>query len=611
MSLDDRTLGRARYSFSSEKDVDLFVETLAKFERGELAPDAWRSFRLLNGAYGQRQTADISMLRAKLPQGIVTADQLEVFADVADQHSRGFFHITTRQNVQMHFVQMSEMGAVQRRLAEAGITTKEACGNAVRNVTASPTAGLMADEVFDVVPYAEAFTRYFLRHRLSSTLPRKFKTCFSGGGADHGFVLVNDLGFTARTREVNGKTERGFRVTVAGGTAILCRSGELLFDFLPANEIFGVAEAVLQIFHDHGERVHRHKNRLKFLVKTLGWEKFKEMTLAEFEKVRAAGLPPLPFDPESPPAPLPPPERTAPPTLAELTALVATSEMRGPGILPRFLPVIGDERGERFMRTNVQKQKQAGFSSVTISLPLGDISSGRARAIAALARSYSDGTVRTTQGQNLLVNWVRDQDLPELYLRLRAIGLAEPDPESISDVSSCPGAETCKLAVTQSRGAAEAISFKFKEDRAFVERAKGVVVKVSGCPNGCGLHHVAGIGFQGGMRKVGGRAVPQYFVMIGGDAGGDVAKFGRLAAKVPARRVIEVIERLVAFYEAKKEGEESMTQFLVRIPLPEVKKVLADLEPLDEATAKPEDFIDLGETEAFVPETSEGECAAE
>jgi sulfite reductase (NADPH) hemoprotein beta-component len=618
VSLDDKTLGKARFDFASQADVDLFVDMLDKFERGDLGPDEWRSFRLLHGAYGQRQTADLSMLRVKIPQGIVTADQLRALADVAEKHSRGFGHITTRQNVQMHFVKLSEMEDAMRTLAEAGITTREACGNSVRNVTASPTAGIADDEVFDPVPYAEAFTRYFLRHPLASTLPRKFKVAFAGGGADHAFALVNDLGFVARTREVDDdgapggkRTERGFRLTVAGGTAILCRSGELLFDFLPAGEIFGVAQAVLQVFHDHGDRKHRHKNRLKFLVKQLGWERFRELVHVELGKIRERGMPPLPFAPDAPPdLCVPPDTRKAPPSVAELRALVGEDRTTGPGIHPRFLPVSGDARGERFAATNVRAQRQPGYVSVTIVLPLGDVSSGRMRALARIAESYGDGTLRTTHGQNLVLTWVEEAAVAELHAALRAIGLDEPDPESLADVSSCPGAETCKLAVTQSRGAAELLSARFKQDRALVDRARGLVVKVSGCPNGCGLHHVAGIGLQGGMRKVGGRPVPQYFVYAGGDPGGETAKFGRVIAKVPARRVGEVFERIVAHYEAKRTEGETITAYLARAPLAELKALLADLEPLDEATAQPEDFVDLGETEAYAPETSEGECAA-
>ncbi len=611
MTAPETTLGHASLDFADPNEIDTFVETLGRFERGEIGPDQWRAFRLVAGTYGQRQEGDWAMIRAKIPQGILRADQLEAIATATDRFSRGFAHVTTRQNFQFHFMHLDQVGPAMQALAEAGLTTREACGNAVRNVTTSPTAGVALDEVFDPTPYARAFTRYFLRHPLSATLPRKFKVAFSGGGADHSFAHVNDLGLFARVQEdASGKSVHGFRVVVAGGTALMCKTGLELVDFLPAPEIFAVAEAVLRVFHARGDRVHRHKNRLKFLVKEMGWDAFKAAVHVELAQVRAAGTPPLPFDPDAPPIEEAPTSRAPLPTTAELDALIGADAPRGPGIVPRFLPVLGDPGADRFFRTNVRPQRQAGFVVVTITLPLGDISSGRMRAIALLARSFSDGTVRTTVGQNLLLRWVPQASVRALYAQLAHIGLAEPDPESLADVSSCPGAESCKLAVTQSRGVAELVSAKFQVNRALVDRAAGLVVKVSGCPNGCGLHHVAGIGLQGGLRKIGDRAVPQYFVYAGGDPSGDAARFGRVVAKVPARRVPQVFERLIALYEEKRTPGESITAYLVRAPVAELKARLADLEKLDASTATDEDFVDIGETAAFKPETSEGECAA-
>ena len=587
-------LGGGALDFARASDIDDFVDMLARFERGEIDADAWRAFRLLRGTYGQRQNDDRSMLRAKIPQGILSANQLEVIADVAERHSRGFCHVTTRQNFQFHFVPLAEMADAMRALAAAGLTTREACGNSVRNVTTSPTAGVAADEAFDPTPYARAFTRYFLRHPLSSTLPRKFKVAFSGGGADHSFAAVNDVGFFARVRE----GERGFRVTVAGGTALLCTSGRELFDFVPAREILAVAEAVMRVFHARGDREHRKKNRMKFLVKQLGWDAFRALVLAELEPLRASP-PPLALDPEERA-----PERRAPwPRPAEIEALVHRDAPRGPGIVPRFLPVAGDPRRERFVRTNVRPQRQAGFSIVTVVVPLGDLSSGRLRALAALARSYADGTVRTTATQNVVLRWVPDDRVAQLHAHLERIGLAEPDAESIADVASCPGAESCKLAVTQSRGLAALLGEHFRAERSWIDRARGLTIRVSGCPNGCGLHHVAGLGFQGGLRKVGDRPVPQYFVYAGGDPA--LGRFGRVVAKIPARRIPAVVERLIETYERARREEEPMNDWLARTDAKELGAAVADLNVVDD-----EDFVDLGETTAFNPETAEGECAA-
>ena len=601
--------GVARSSFTTEGEVDTFVKTLARFESGEIGPDEWRAFRLVSGTYGQRQEGDLSMLRVKIPQGILTHAQVNAIAHVAETYSRGFSHVTTRQNVQFHFIPLHQVGEAMRVLESAGLTTREACGNSVRNVTTSATAGVADDEVFDPVPFAEAFTRHFLRHPLASTLPRKFKVAFSGGGRDHSFAAINDIGFFAR---FGASDTPCFRVVVAGGTATMVASGRLLFAELPATDILAVGEALLALFHARGDREHRHKNRMKFLVKGMGWDAFHAEFLGHFEAAKARALR-LPFDPARPPRATAPKARTKAPTSAEIDALLGADRVKGPGIVPRHLPIVDAKREAtraRFLQTNVARQRQDGFSIVTVTLPLGDVSSGRWRALARLAEAYADGELRTTATQNVVLRWVPTAKVNALYTHLDHVGLGRADPVSIADVGSCPGAESCKLAVTQSRGVAQLVNEELENDLALLDRARGLEVRVSGCPNGCGLHHVAGIGLQGGLRKVDGRPVPQYFVMVGGDASGEVARFGRLAAKVPARRVPTAIRRLVALYERERTTEETMTAFLGRVDLALVKRELADLEKLDKTDATPADFIDLGETSAFAPATTEGECTA-
>ena len=475
----------------------------------------------------------------------------------------------------------------------------------------SATAGVAADEVFDPTPYAHELTRYFLRHPLSSRLPRKFKIAFTGGGADHAFATINDLGWHSQIEQRDGRAVRGFRLTVGGGTALWCQSGRELFAFLPASEMLGVTEAVLRVFNAKGDRVHRHKNRVRYLIKQMGWDAWRASFDAELALVRAEGMPPLSFDPDAPPEiEAPVASRGGGPDLGLLASLVAGDATRGPGITPRFLPIASRDGGARFFRTNVQPQRQAGYSIVTVTVPLGDLSGGRLRALAFLARAFSEGKVHVSQAQNLLFRWVKDDQVSALHAALETIGLAESDPDSIADITACPGAESCKLAVTQSRGLARELNDRFREDEALVDRAKGLIVKVSGCPNGCGLHHVAGIGFQGGLRKIDGRAVPQYHVYAGGDGAGKTARFGRMIGKVPARRLEEATRRLIALYEAKRDGRESITDYLARAPVAELRASIADLEKLDAADARPEDFIDLGETHEFKPETTEGECAA-
>src|SRR5580765_6288991 len=292
---EDKTVGRARLSFANEAEIDEFVATLEKYERGEITADQWRVYRLVRGTYGQRQAEDAQMLRIKIPQGLLTAEHLDVLAEIGERYSRGFGHITTRQNIQFHFVKLHDVEPAMRLLAEAGITTREACGNSVRNITACPYAGVAADERFDVTPYAEALTRYLLRHPLSSTLPRKFKIAFEGCGDDHVMTAINDLGFRAVITPQGG---RGFRVTAGGGTAIMVTSAGLLHEFLPASEVFRVAEAVLRVFKRFGDYQHKQRNRMKFMIKTLGWTRWREEYDRELSACRLRGqVPTLEIDP--------------------------------------------------------------------------------------------------------------------------------------------------------------------------------------------------------------------------------------------------------------------------------------------------------------------------
>jgi sulfite reductase (NADPH) hemoprotein beta-component len=611
---DPRTYGRTRLSFADTADIDEFARMLDLFERGEISPEQGRRFRLLRGTYGQRQDADAQMLRVKIPQGILDAAQFEALADVADRYSRGFGHISTRQNMQFHFVPLHDAEPAMRHLADAGLTTREACGNSVRNITACPYAGVARDEVFDVAPYAEAMSRYLLRHPLSSALPRKFKIAFEGcTSEDHAATSINDLGWRAMMAP-DGSGRRGFRVQVAGGTAIMCRSGASLYEFLPASEILMVAEAVLRVFQRHGDFEHKQRNRLKFLVKTMGWEAWLAAFNQELDQVRAAGVARLPFDPEDPPLERAPEgERPAAPAIADITALVMATTVKGPGIVPAVQPADGAPGRERteWLRTNLRPQKQSEYSQVTVSLVLGDISSGQMRAVAQLARAYGDGMVRVTVDQNLVLRWVRSGQVPGLYRRLAAAGLARSGAGTITDVTSCPGAESCRLAVTQSRGLARLIDDNLAQQPAkLLRETADVRIKISGCPNGCGQHHVAAIGFQGSIRKIGDRVVPQYFLMIGGGAGQDAASFGKLTAKIPARRVPDAVDRLLRLYEKERTTGETAPAFFQRIEPAKAREAVADLERMTADDVLPADFIDPGEDHAFSPEVMDGECSA-
>jgi len=601
------THGRARLSFASEADIDEFVSVLEKYERGEMTPDQWRSFRLVRGTYGQRQTADAQMLRVKVPQGMLTSGQLAALAEVGEKYSRRFGHITTRQNIQFHFVKLHDVEPAMRLLADAGLTTREACGNSVRNITGCPYAGVAADERFDVTPYADATTRYFLRKKISSTLPRKFKIAFEGCPDDHTAIAINDLAFHA---ELGPDGSRGFRVLAGGGTALMCKSAGVIHEFLPVTETLRVVEALLRVFQRHGDYQHKQRNRMKFMIKALGWDVWLQEYRNELAACRA-DVPALEIDAPAVEAP-PSAPRTDPPSPNLIVSRVAAAPPSGPGITPPVVPVFlaGDEAYARWRLTNVRPQKQFGYVLATATAPLGDLTSEQMQVLGELALAYGDGTVRVTPDQNLVFRWVPIGELRELYRRLAAAGLGLAEASTVADVASCPGAESCRLAVTQSRGLGRLLEEHLRSRPDLIAAADGAHIKISGCPNGCGQHHIATIGFQGSVRRLGGRAVPQYFVMVGGGTTVYGASFARTVAKIPARRIPDVVDRLIAMYATEKTAGESAPAFFQRVELARVTDVLQDLQQLTPADAVPLDFVDLAETGEFTPEVMDGECSA-
>ncbi len=608
-SQDLNTHGRTRLSFAREADIDEFVSVLEKYERGEMTPDQWRAFRLVRGTYGQRQAEDAQMMRIKVPQGVITSAQLAAMAEVGDRYSRRFGHITTRQNIQFHFVKLHDVEPAMRLLADAGLTTREACGNSVRNITTCPYAGVAADELFDVTPYAEATTRFLLRHALSATLPRKFKIAFEGCPDDHAVIAINDLAFHAR---IGADGTRGFRILAGGGTAIMCKSAGVIHEFLPASEILRVSEAVLRVFKQCGDYEHKQRNRMKFMIKTLGWDGF----VSEYERALAycrgeGAVPLLEIDPAAT-EPTPTWKRAEPPAPNIIGTRVAAAPPKGPGITPTLLPVLmpADEAYVRWRTTNVRPQRQFGYVQVIITVPLGDLTSEQMRVLAELADAYSDGTARITVDQDLVFRWVPVGEVRELYRRLSAASLGLAEASTVADVTSCPGAESCRLAVTQSRGLGHLLEAHLRARPDLIAAADGAHIKISGCPNGCGQHHIATIGFQGSVRRLGGRAVPQYFVMVGGGTTPAGASFAKTVAKIPARRIPDALERLIALYQREKEDDESAIEFFQRLESARATAVLKDLERFTEEDAVPLDFVDLAETAAFAPEVLDGECSA-
>jgi sulfite reductase (NADPH) hemoprotein beta-component len=583
-----------RVGFAREADVDLFVETLAKYERGEITADQWRAFRLVNGVYGIRQPEKGHMLRVKIPQGIATAAHLRLFATIAQRYG-GRAHVTTRQNFQFYFLPLAEAEGVLRELAAVGVSTREACGHSVRNIVANPLSGVDPDEVFDVIPYADALTRHLLRGPLSSTLPRKFKIAFESSRRDEAHAPINDLAFLAR---LGPGGARGFRVLAGGGTSTLNRSAQVLVDFLPANEILALADAVVRVFHREGERNNKAKARMKWLIKKIGWAGFVERVEAERRAIVAEGkVQPLPFDPEAPPVePLP--------------------EVAVEGLGPAAPP------DRAWLRTNVVKQKQPGRVAAFVTLTLGDLSPRQLEGLAAIVERFTDGTLRLTPDQNVVLRHVPEEAVPALYRELVALGLGAPGAGRFADVTSCAGADTCSIAVTASRGLGRLLDEALLADPLIAAAARGeesglegASVKVSGCPNGCGQHHIASISLQGGMRKVGGKPLPMYILSVGGGAERDAegyvtgSRFARLATRVPARRAPEAVRRIVALWRRER-PEISLDSYLAGVDTAVIKRELEDLAAIDEKSATPLDFVDLGQEAPFEVVEGEAECAS-
>jgi sulfite reductase beta subunit-like hemoprotein len=562
--------------FSDEKDIDDFVQKLEAFERGEIDSEKFRMFRLLRGVYGQRQS-DVQMFRIKIPMGILGPDQLLAVADVADEHSRGFGHVTTRQNIQLHFMKMSEMETVMRRLHEVGLTSREACGNSVRNVTACELAEVCNGAPFDVTPYAEALVRHFLRHPLSSSLPRKFKVAFSGCDDDCAFSAIHDLGFVAQVRD----GERGFKVYAAGGLSTTPQAAIVLHDFVAAAEVGRVGEAIVRLFHALGNRENKHRARLKYVLRKLGEPAFRAAYAQQKGAVDAEAVAELrlPDNPRNEPAP---PVAAAPSPLPS-------------GYL-------------QWRTACVVDQRQDGYAAVYARLFLGDLTSAQLRALAEIVVRFGDGTLRLTVDQNLLIPWVDRRSLPSLFQALRGIGLASVDVHTAHDVTSCPGAESCNLAVTSSRNVARAISERLEQpDVTSAVGLAGTTIKISGCPNSCGQHHVADIGWHGAAKTVNGTAYPMYQLHLGGGVDRDGARFGRQVVKVVARRVPEAVARLLALYEAERKDDETPASFYRRV---DPKRVVAALGDLVASTPGAGEEADIGQETGFKVAIGEGECAA-
>jgi sulfite reductase (ferredoxin) len=599
------------------REIDIFETEIALRKQGKVDERLFAETRLRRGAYGQRYdngqrhngksvqklsypSGDLTkgpstmwdapgMQRIKIPAGGLNAAQLETLADLAEEYSDGIAHITTRQDVQLHYVQIEDTPSIMRRLGAANITTREACGNSVRNVTACPYAGVCPDEVFDVTPYSRALSKFLLGHPDTQNFGRKFKHSFSGC-AQHacGLASMHDMGMVAVTRTENGKEKRGFEVCVGGGLGAVPYQAKLFDSFVPQEELLPLAQSIGRVFAALGEKKNRSRARIKFLVQDLGIEKFKELVLEDRKK--------LPHDP-----------RWTEYIEAAENFQEAPLRPGGPA------PLLGSAAFQRWVKTNTRAQKQQGYTVVTVALPLGDISANQLRSLADIARRFTKETIRSTVEQNIVLRWVSQSDLIELHKALDAAGLGDPGAGSVVDIAACPGTDTCKLGISSSRGLAAELRKRLAEKNFQLDdNVVKLHIKISGCFNSCGQHHVADLGFYGVSRKMSGYAVPHFQVVLGGEWEHNASSYGLPVIAIPSKNIPEVVQRLTDRYAADRKDAESFKDFIARTGKVELKKMLEDLAraPLD-----PRDrsfFQDWGDPREYtLSDMGIGECAGE
>ncbi len=573
-----------------EREFDDFDTESTRFLKGELEGDEFIKFRLKQGVYGQRQP-DVQMVRVKLPFGGVTPDQLDAFADVIEKYvplRKG--HITTRQNIQMHHIPLPDAAELIRVLGDAGLSSREGCGNTMRNVTGDPRAGTLEGELFDITPYAGAYVRYFVRHETTQAMPRKVKTAFAATDEDNAITRIHDVAFLPK---VNEEGVRGVEMRVGGGTSIMPRLAPTLYEFveLDKGDYLKVTEACMRIFdRQDWLRVNRARARIKVLVDKIGIDEFRTLVEEELEGdwvgERDFSLDRILFDHDE--------------------------ELDVPAKPQSFATPNGDNREfTRFVETNVQRQRQRGFSTVEVKVTRGDLTPEQLRGLAQIMREHTGNAARTTVHQNLIFRWVRDDSVYAVWRALGELNLADAGADEITDVVSCPGTDSCKLGITSSMGLNQAIHDRLIQMEIGDELTRRIHVKMSGCPNGCGQHHIANIGFYGASIKVGEHSIPAYIPHIGGAyEGGDVRYGQRLKARLPAKRVPEAVERWVRFYESERTDGEEFNAFVDRVGPAEFETKVKDLTmPIEFSLDNMSYFIDWTKQSPFEVVRGEGECA--
>jgi sulfite reductase beta subunit-like hemoprotein len=572
-----------------EREFDDFDSEAGSFLAGEQTEEQFIGFRLKQGVYGQRQPG-VQMIRTKLPMGGITPEQMDAFADAIENYvplNKG--HITTRQNIQVHHVPLPDAAKFIRDISDSGLSSREGCGNTVRNVTADPWMGISEGEPFDLTPYSAAYVRYFVRHPVTQLMPRKVKTSFTGTDEDVAISGIHDIAFLARERD----GVRGVEVRVGGGTSIMPRVAPTLYDFVEIEngDYLKVSEAVFRIF-DRQEwlRVNRARARIKVLIDKIGIDAFREMVEEELAgdwvAERDFSIGHLVYGPdEEANAPAPPATPASP-----------------NGDVSEF---------ERFLAANVSPQRQDGFSTVQVKVTRGDLTPEQFRGLGAIMREYGGGNARTTVQQNFVLRWIRDEAVYDVWQRLGELGLAEPGAREITDVVSCPGTDSCKLGITSSMGLNTVVQERVEQMQITDSLTKRIHIKMSGCPNGCSQHHIANIGFYGASIKVGEHTIPAYIAHLGGQFEGGTVKMGaRLKVRLPAKRVPEAVERWIRHYEDNRGDGEEFNAFVERAGTDGFEAAVKDLTmPVEFSAENLQHFIDWSRSEKYKVERGEGECA--
>ena len=574
------------------EEIETFEQEAKRMLSGEIVGDLFKPFRLQYGIYGQRQ-AGVQMVRIKIPFGGITANQLRRIAELAECYTTGVGHVTTRQDIQLHFAELKDVPAIMRGLAEVGLTTREACANTVRNVTGCHLAGVCQGEVFDITPYAKTVAYHLLRNPLNQSLPRKFKIAFSGCRHDCALTPIHDIGLLA-AKAADGTL--GFRMVAGGGLGSAPRIAQVLREFTPIDELIPSIEAVIKVFDQLGNRKNRNKARMKFVIEKLGFAEFKrrwEEAYVSMGHARPSSQPIKLLEHRDEPVPL---------------MMPSSNGTKPSAVNGSFNGASRETPFAMWKRTNVVPQKQAGYVAAVVKLFMGDLTAVQMLHLADLAERYSNGNLRTTINQNIVIRWIPEARLGELHEDLASQGLSDPGAELVEDIIACPGTDTCGLGITSSKGLARALAEVFPAGRV-PEDLKDVSVKISGCHNSCAQHHIATIGLHGVGKRIGEHTAPFYELHLGGKVNG-TAKIGQMTVKLPAKAVSPAITHLIEVYRRDRKPGEGMPAFIDRVGKNTLKDELIPYTIVPAFADDPTFFYDWEADQEFVLEDlGPGECA--